>query len=61
VTVYAPVCTCAVPGINGCAKHTYPTRTNDEAAQLAQQIVDGHAFCDSDAIRVAHAYLEATR
>jgi hypothetical protein len=25
VTLYEPVCTCAVPGITGCAKHTWPT------------------------------------
>jgi hypothetical protein len=24
VSVYEPVCTCAIPGINGCAKHTWP-------------------------------------
>jgi hypothetical protein len=30
VKVYAPVCTCAVPGILGCAKHTWGTRVLPE-------------------------------
>jgi hypothetical protein len=30
MTLFAPVCTCAVPGILGCAKHTYGADTIPE-------------------------------
>jgi hypothetical protein len=30
MTLFEPVCTCAVPGINGCAKHTWGARVLPE-------------------------------
>jgi hypothetical protein len=36
VTMYAPVCTCAVPGILGCAKHTYGADTIPDATGVGE-------------------------
>jgi hypothetical protein len=62
MTVYAPVCTCHIPGITGCTKHTWPTPPNDELLVLAYKISEGEdPYADEDAARVAAAVLELTR
>jgi hypothetical protein len=62
VTVYQPVCTCAVEGIYGCAVHTYGNdeqhgwQTIDDLARLIAAGVQ--AYGDADAQRLARAWLE---
>jgi hypothetical protein len=61
MTVYQPVCTCSIPGINGCAAHTYGPdeehggQTIDDLARLIAAGVQ--AYGDADAQRLARAYL----
>jgi hypothetical protein len=65
VTVYQPVCTCAIDGIFGCALHEYTHGAGDEQHgwqtidDLARLIAAGvQAYGDADAQRLARAYLE---
>jgi hypothetical protein len=61
MTVYAPVCTCAIPGITGCAVHAH-RMTDYETQAIAELIRDGiDPYTDEDAARVAAAFLELAR
>jgi hypothetical protein len=60
--ILEPVCTCDVPGILGCAVHTYGAPVLDTETELvvtiARTIASGGAFTDIDAMQVARAYLQ---
>ena len=63
MTVYQPVCTCAVEGIYGCLVHEFKATDEEHGWQtiedLARLIAAGvQAYGDADAQRLARAWLE---